>query len=299
MTSVSQKWQGLTIEVKGADSISKETVLDECLKEWLSFLNQMDFFCQEPGHLIVQDILPDDISGNLSFWLKRAWRRERAQMATYDEEQDQLMAHNVFWQKEEVTSQNLGEVFKNDLLPLTPAGDQRALLLDRDGIINVDSEYVFKKEDVQFVDGVDELIREANQLGLKVIVLTNQSGVGRGYYKEEDVIALHQWMQEELAQKGAIVDDWFYSPYHPESTEVQYKKSSYTRKPMPGMALMAAKKHHISLEKSLMVGDKISDVLAQVDIKTLLLVGNYPVANYPHLCQSHHDVIKEMKQFFS
>lgn len=315
MKCIEEKWHNITFEVRlstpneiGDDGQS--SALDEKLERiksnWLEFFKTRDpqTYKDYSGRLIIQDVSPLEIEGNLSFWLKRAFIRERAQMSFYDEESDSLKGLTVLWVKD------LGEkkapagmpfdfTQKDILLPITPKGKARALLLDRDGIINEDGGYVYRKEDVSFVEGIEDVIKKANDLGVLVIVLTNQSGVGRAYYSEDDVLSLHKWMGEELLKKGARVDDWLYSPFHPESKDNKYKKTSYTRKPMPGMALIAAKKYEISLGESLMVGDKVSDILAQVDIKTLLLKGNYPVANYAHICRNHGEVLEEVSRFFS
>lgn len=311
MKCIEEKWHNITFEVRLSSSSAEHSQSpDETLhlikENWLNFFKTRDpqTYKDYSGRLIIQDLSPLEIEGNLSFWLKRAFIRERAQMSFYDAEADALKGLTVLWVKdlgEEKAPAGMPFDFsqKDILLPITPKGKVRALLLDRDGIINEDGGYVYKKEDVTFVEGIAEVIAKANELGVLVVVLTNQSGVGRAYYSEEDVISLHGWMSEELSKRGARVDDWFYSPFHPESKDPKYKKTSYTRKPMPGMALIAAKKYEISLGESLMVGDKVSDILAQVDIKTLLLKGNYPVANYSHICHNHKEVLEEVIRFFS
>lgn len=144
---------------------------------------------------------------------------------------------------------------------------RKALFLDRDGIINVDKAYVYRLEDIAWVDGIIELIRFANAQGFLVIVLTNQSGVAQGMYKEEDVIKLHGQMNDYLRSKNALVDDWFYCTEY----------DSECRKPRPGMMIQARDKYDIDLAKSYMVGDKPSDVLDIEGPKTFLLKGNYPL----------------------
>lgn len=91
----------------------------------------------------------------------------------------------------------------------------KALFLDRDGIINVDFGYVHKKEHIVFVENIFPLVRAANQKGYLVIIITNQAGIGRGYYTEEDFFALMHWMQEQFQKHGAVVHDVFYCPFHP------------------------------------------------------------------------------------
>lgn len=140
--------------------------------------------------------------------------------------------------------------------------NSRALFLDRDGVINYDSGYTSKIENFQFIDGIFELCRTARQLGYLLIVVTNQAGIGRGYYSEEDFFVLTKWMSEQFEAEDATLTDVFYCPYHPEHGEGRYKIESFDRKPNPGMLLRAAEKHRLDLKGSIMVGDKDSDMQA-------------------------------------
>ena len=146
-----------------------------------------------------------------------------------------------------------------------------ALFLDRDGVINVDKTYVYRFEDIEWMPGIFELIKWANDHQWKVIVLTNQSGIGREYYSKNDVISLHQQMSDFLSQKGLVVDDWFFS----ESL------TDERRKPSPMMMSEAAKKHNIELSKSIMIGDKISDLIELQGPEYLLLRGQYSLDDAP------------------
>lgn len=143
----------------------------------------------------------------------------------------------------------------------------KALFLDRDGILNIDKTYVYRYEDIEWVDGVFDLISFANKNGFLVIVLTNQSGVAQGMYQEEDILILHTKMSEFLKGKNLRVDDWFYCTEY----------NSERRKPRPGMMLEAQAKYNIDLDKSFMVGDKPTDILEITGPKTFLLRGNYPL----------------------
>jgi D-glycero-D-manno-heptose 1,7-bisphosphate phosphatase len=136
-----------------------------------------------------------------------------------------------------------------------------ALFLDRDGIINVDLGYVFEADKVVIYEDIIPLIKAANEKEMPVIVLTNQSGIAKGWYKEEDVVKLHHFLQEEINLLGGKIDGWFYSPFHPTEGIGEYKKESLLRKPGPGMALLACELFPIDLSKSYMVGDKLSDNL--------------------------------------
>ncbi|MCO4792604.1 MAG: HAD-IIIA family hydrolase [Bacteriovoracaceae bacterium] len=151
----------------------------------------------------------------------------------------------------------------------------KALFLDRDGVINVDKSYVSKYEDIEWVPGIVDLIQSANQKKLEVIVLTNQSGVARGYYEEEDVLNLHKQMDKWLKEKKAIVKSWKYSLFHNKGEVQNLKCNSYFRKPWPGMMLQAASEHNIELIGSYMIGDKVSDVLYISGPNFYLFKGNY------------------------
>lgn len=171
----------------------------------------------------------------------------------------------------------------------------RALFLDRDGVLNQDKGYVFRFDEIVWIPETLEMIRMANQKNCKVIVLTNQSGVDRGMYKTEDVELLHKQMAEALVKHGCIVDDWFYC------TEMQ----SDFRKPRPGMLYAAQKKYDINLEASFMVGDKSSDVFLTENEKkrpfTFIVKGNYSLDNLTEsenviVMDSHQAVLEELKK---
>lgn len=131
-----------------------------------------------------------------------------------------------------------------------------ALFLDRDGIINVDRGYIHLPRDITLYEEACDLIRFAKERGWWVFVLTNQSGVARGKFTCQQLEALHRHLGELLAQREAPVDDWFYCPFLPP-----FSKASVLRKPGPGMVLQACQKYSIDLEKSFMIGDKLSDEL--------------------------------------
>lgn len=137
-----------------------------------------------------------------------------------------------------------------------------ALFLDRDGVINVDHGYVHRVEDFEFIPGIFELVALANRLGYLVIVVTNQAGIGRGFYTEDDFHKLTRWMKTEFLSRGARIDNVYFSPFHPEHGLGGYCKESDCRKPRPGMLLQAQKDYDIDLGRSLLVGDKPSDMEA-------------------------------------
>ncbi|NVN90337.1 MAG: D-glycero-beta-D-manno-heptose 1,7-bisphosphate 7-phosphatase [Desulfuromonadales bacterium] len=138
---------------------------------------------------------------------------------------------------------------------------RRAVFLDRDGTINQEKEYLYRIEEFEFVPGAPEAIRMLNQAGFFVVVVTNQSGVGRGYYTEDDVETLHHHISQELEQYGARVDAWMYCPHHPAG-KGSYSLPCTCRKPQPGMLLEAARRFGLLLEQSVMIGDKSADISA-------------------------------------
>lgn len=136
---------------------------------------------------------------------------------------------------------------------------RRAVFLDRDGTINLEKEYLYRIDEFEFVPGAPEAIRLLNESGYLVVVVTNQSGIARGYYTEEDVEKLHRFISDELARNGARVDAWMYCPHHP-SGKGSYSLPCSCRKPLPGMLLEAARRFDINLEESVMIGDKRTDM---------------------------------------
>lgn len=113
---------------------------------------------------------------------------------------------------------------------------------------------------MEWIPGAQESVRRLNDLGYRVVVVTNQAGVAHGYYGEEDIIALHDWMQEELAAKGAFIDAFYYCPYHPNARVEKFRGSHIDRKPNTGMILRALSDMRIDKHHSFLIGDKDSDI---------------------------------------
>jgi D,D-heptose 1,7-bisphosphate phosphatase len=137
-----------------------------------------------------------------------------------------------------------------------------AVFLDRDGVLNHDHGYVYRPDQIVWVQGAQKAIRRLNDLGFRVIVVTNQAGVAHGYYTESEVHTLHNWLQEELARYGAYIDAFYYCPYHPDARVEQYRAKHLDRKPDPGMILRAFQDLPINKDASFLVGDKESDIEA-------------------------------------
>ena len=171
---------------------------------------------------------------------------------------------------------------------------KKAAFLDRDGVINIDHAYVHTPEEFTFIDGVFEACRLLQQAGFLLIIATNQSGIGRGYYTEDDFQKLCQWMKERFEENGGRVDDIFFCPHHPEKALPAYRMECDCRKPKPGMLLSAQKKWRIDMKSSLMVGDKPGDMQAALaaGVGTRIFVGKdglccpEPIAECTHTARN-------------
>jgi len=144
----------------------------------------------------------------------------------------------------------------------------KAVFLDRDGVINIDKAYVHKREDFEFCEGVFEALRHFQNLGYLLIIVTNQSGIGRGYYSEEDFQTLSTWMKQELLHVNIGIDAIYHCPHAPE-------EGCACRKPKSGMFFEAIKAFNIDIKHSWMIGDKQSDIEAArgVGIDQSILLG--------------------------
>ncbi len=132
-----------------------------------------------------------------------------------------------------------------------------ALFLDRDGVINIEKNYLHKKEDFEFIDGIFELCRYYQEKDYLIVVVTNQSGIARGYYSEMDFASLTFWMLDAFTSEGVMITQVYHCPHHPDiSGECE------CRKPHPGMLLRAGKELNIDFENSLLVGDSERDIEA-------------------------------------
>ena len=140
-----------------------------------------------------------------------------------------------------------------------PVG-RKAIFFDRDGTLNVDKNYLYKVGDFEWLGDAPKAIRWANEHDYLVIVVTNQSGVARGYFTEEDVRSLHAWMNEDLARFGAHIDAFYYCPHFPDGSVAAYAKECDCRKPKPRLIEQACADFDIDRGESLLIGDKLRDV---------------------------------------
>ena len=137
-----------------------------------------------------------------------------------------------------------------------------AAFLDRDGVLNEDTGYVHRIEQVRWVPGAHEAVRRLNDAGYYVFIVTNQAGVARGYYEEEHIADIHRWMDVELQRHGAHIDCAEYCPYHPEGTIERYRRVSDLRKPGPGMLKKLMADWPVDTSRSFLVGDRDTDLAA-------------------------------------
>lgn len=151
-------------------------------------------------------------------------------------------------------------------------GLKYCLFLDRDGTINEEKHYLKDPDELELIPGAAQAIREANHLGLKVVIVSNQSGIARGILTSEDVNRVNHRLVELLREEGAAVDEIYYCPH--DATETN---GCTCRKPNSGMFLQAQKEHNIDLKRSIMVGDRLSDMEAgkRLGMMTMLVLTGY------------------------
>jgi len=139
---------------------------------------------------------------------------------------------------------------------------RRAVFLDRDGTVIKDKHYLSDPEGVELFPGVPRALRDLRDEGYQLVIVTNQSGVGRGYMTEADVEAVHDRLRDRLGEEGINLTDIYYAPYHEDADDPQYRRNRYDRKPRPGMIETAVDEHEIDAGNSYMIGDKESDLVA-------------------------------------
>jgi len=133
----------------------------------------------------------------------------------------------------------------------------KALFLDRDGVVNVEKNYLHKVDDFEFIEGIFELCLHYQKLGYLIFVVTNQSGIARNYYTSEDFDKLSSWMINQFEEKDIKISQVYYCPHHPDITG-----DCLCRKPNPGMLLEAKEQYNLDMKNSIIVGDKESDIMA-------------------------------------
>jgi len=168
---------------------------------------------------------------------------------------------------------------------------KKALFLDRDGVINVEKNYLYKKEDFEFIDGIFELCRYFAQKGYLIFVVTNQSGIARGYYTQEQFLELTAFMEQEFLNNGISIAKTYFCPHHPQITG-----ECSCRKPKPGMLLEAQKEFNVDVKNSLMVGDKERDIEAAHNagvLKRYLFSSEIKTSNATKIVKNLREIIGE------
>ncbi len=179
----------------------------------------------------------------------------------------------------EIIKQNKmgGKIYKNDFIDMGTPKDLKklpkflekinfkpAVFLDRDGVINKDIGYLYKIKDVIWRKDINKYIKKYNDKNYYIVIITNQSGVGRGYYKEQDVIKLHSWIENKIRLSGGNIDKIYFAPYYKDSKFPKYRKKRNMRKPNIGMILRAKNELNINLKKSILIGDNQTDKLCAI-----------------------------------
>ncbi len=160
--------------------------------------------------------------------------------------------------------------------PAAGAALGKTLLLDRDGVVNVDHGYVHTPAQTQWVPGIFALCEAAQAAGHGLLVVTNQAGIARGHYDEAQFAAYTEWLHAQFAQRGLQIAATYYCPHHPLAGQGRYRLACACRKPGPGMLLAAARDYGVDLAASTLIGDKATDMLAgqAAGVGRLLLVGD-------------------------
>ncbi len=152
-----------------------------------------------------------------------------------------------------------------------------AFFLDRDGTINEDTGYVSHPDELMIYPWTAEAIRLINESGAKAIIITNQSGIARGFYSEETLVEIHDRLKEELGREGAFLDGIYYCPHHPRIGDRRYRIVCECRKPAMGLLNQAVADHKIEIDRSWVIGDKASDIrmAAQAGVRAALVLTGY------------------------
>lgn len=245
------------LSVKSYKGPSRPIIPQNQRAEMLAALEAVDYvvvFDEINPKALLADIKPD-IYCNGSDWGEDCIEREVV-------EKNKGKIYILRWQEGFSTTELIEKIIKINNAPIV-----KAVFLDRDGTININEpEYVHKIEDYKFAEGAIEALQKLSQTDYKIIIITNQSGIARGFYKERDYQKLTDWILETLKSKNVKIDAVYHCPHYPEVTG-----DCDCRKPKPGMLLQAVKDFGISLAKSWVVGDGEADIIAgrEVNCKTI------------------------------
>ena len=157
---------------------------------------------------------------------------------------------------------------RNSLVSRWKSKMNKAIFLDRDGTINIEKDYMYKPEDFEFIPGVENAIERFMALGFKIIIITNQSGIARGYYTEDDLMALHEFINKKIRMRlpNVGIDAFYYCPHHPQGAIEKYSVECNCRKPKKGLFEQAIYDFNINIKLSWAVGDRVRDIGPAVEI---------------------------------
>lgn len=179
----------------------------------------------------------------------------------------------------------------------------KAVFLDRDGVINVDRNYVHRICDFEFLEGIFDLCNWFQKRGFIIIVVTNQAGIGRGFYSEQAFSLLTDWMSSQFLSHGVIIKHTYYCPFHPEHGIGRYRADSFNRKPNPGMLMTAIHDYKLDTARSVLIGDKESDIVAgqKAGIGTNILLSTateniLPAVRANFVAQSLDEIFRWLEQ---
>ncbi len=261
--------------------------LDEAVKE--HSLARFFAFCQDKDKSVLQVVLENRQQSTVAFdideknLLKPATQENAAKDFFYAGELCYLSAQNFAALLESKASDLLAfhtELAAKQLLlavmeSFRLTARRPCLFLDRDGVIIEDVGYPHKAQDLALVPGIVQLIKKAREKGFLVIAITNQAGIARGIFTQEQYNTFAEALNKLLRENGSPLDATYYCPHYPEATILDYKRVCLCRKPMPGLIMRAQQEHDVDLAGSLFIGDKDSDVVSYLPLKTWLLRGKY------------------------
>ncbi len=176
----------------------------------------------------------------------------------------------------------------------------QAILCDRDGTLIKDEHFLDDPARIRWISGVLSLLKQFSQAGTKILVVTNQSGVARGYFKLDSIEAIHLQMQQDVEASGGAIADFYYCPHHPQGRIQTYSYPCNCRKPAPGMFQQAIEDHRLQPEKCWAVGDRLRDLEPAIELgmKAFLVQTGYGIKEqqnlYEHIYKSQITVISSL-----
>ncbi|MCK5356260.1 MAG: D-glycero-beta-D-manno-heptose 1,7-bisphosphate 7-phosphatase [Methyloprofundus sp.] len=174
---------------------------------------------------------------------------------------------------------------------------KKALFLDRDGVINREKNYLYKIADFEFIDGLFSTCQYFQEQGYLLIIITNQAGIARGKYTENDFACLNDWMLKQFSNQGILISKVYYCPHHPE-----FSGECHCRKPNPGMILQAQQAFDLDLSKSILIGDKKGDIQAGINANVahnILVRSGHPIDETNTAARVVIDSIADLPEVFA